>query len=71
MKYDMYTLNYTEENTPIGSYSIEMACRGIEGNSHALSIGTNTTSSTNSNNFQLKSFLKIDLAELITFNANR
>lgn len=67
----MYTLNYTEENTPIGSYSIEMACRGIEGNSHTLSIGTNTTSSTDSNNFQLKSFLKIDLAELITFKANR
>lgn len=65
----MYTLNYTEENISMGSYDIEVACRGIEGANHTLSIGTSGASSTISNSFLLKSFLKIDLAELITFKA--
>ena len=65
----IYTLNYTEENVKKGTHLIEVACRRIEGVGHTFSIGTNTVGSTNSNSFALKSFMKIDLAELVTFKS--
>ena len=65
----IYTLNYTEENVIKGTHVIDVACRRIEGAGHTFSIGTNTAGSTNSNSFALKSFMKIDLAELVTFKS--
>ena len=67
----IYTLNYTEENVTKGTHIIEVACRRIEGAGHTFAIGTNTVGSTNSNGFALKSFLKIDLAELVTFKTEK
>ncbi|WP_314241257.1 hypothetical protein [Empedobacter tilapiae] len=63
----IYTLNYTEENAVKGIHKVEVACRRKDGANHQFRVGTNISNSTNSNSFALKSFLKIDLAELVTF----
>ncbi|WP_413534019.1 hypothetical protein [Empedobacter brevis] len=63
----IYTLNYTDDNLDKRKYMIEVACRRIEGSNHRLAIGTNTEGSHVSNAFMLKSFIKIDLAEFVTF----
>ncbi|MGV4415244.1 hypothetical protein [Chryseobacterium sp. T1] len=76
----IYTLNYTQEDEEIGSYTIDVACRKIETSDNTnyfvlgnkiSGYGTNAaTPNTTSNSFALKSFFKIDIAEHVTYTAN-
>lgn len=66
----IYTLNYTEANSLNGIYTMDVACRvtSTTSNANVISIGANTNNSnTGSNAFALKSFFKIDVAELVTY----
>lgn len=74
----MFTLNYSEQNSPIGIYTMDVACRKIAttGLNNYFSIGSNiptyqsgsvTVANTGSNSFALKSFFKIDITQLIIF----
>lgn len=74
----MFTLNYSEENSPIGIYKMDVACRKIATTNlnNYFSIGSNiptyqsgsvTVANTGSNSFALKSFFKIDITQLIIF----
>lgn len=75
----IFTLNYTEENVPIGTYTLDVACRKIamsepSANTY-FTIGINipsygptpTVTNTSSSAFALKSHFKIDVAELVTY----
>lgn len=76
----IYTLNYTQEDEAIGTYTIDVACRKIETSENAnyftlgnkiSAYGANAaTPNTTSNSFALKSFFKIDIAEHVTYTAN-
>lgn len=74
----MFTLNYSEQNVPIGIYTMDVACRKIATTNlnNYFSIGSNiptyqsgsvTLANTSSNSFALKSFFKIDITQLIIF----
>jgi len=74
----MFTLNYSEQNSPIGIYTMDVACRKIATTdlNNYFSIGSNiptyqsgsvTVANTGSNSFALKSFFKIDITQLIIF----
>lgn len=73
----IFTLNYTEENVPVGTYSMEVACRKIKSSDQANNYfriginiptyGSSNTSNTSSNAFALRSLFKIDIAELVTY----
>ena len=74
----MFTLNYSEQNVPIGIYTMDVACRKISTTdiNNYFSIGSNiptyqsgsvTVANTSSNSFALKSFFKIDITQLIIF----
>ncbi|MBV6878656.1 hypothetical protein NG800_002085 [Epilithonimonas ginsengisoli] len=74
----MFTLNYSEQNSPIGVYTMDVACRKIAtiDLNNYFSIGSNiptyqsgsvTVANTGSNSFALKSFFKIDITQLIIF----
>ncbi len=74
----MFTLNYSEENSPIGIYNMDVACRKINtaninnyfmigSNIPTYQSGTVTVANTSSNSFALKSFFKIDITQLIIF----
>lgn len=69
----IFTLNYTEQNVPLGAQKIEVACRKIAAsNSNAqFTIGRNVSNAnTVSNAFTLESMLKIDVIEYVTYKLN-
>ncbi|MFY1046763.1 hypothetical protein [Chryseobacterium sp. GP-SGM7] len=74
----IFTLNYTEENIPVGVYTLEVACRKTKSSdvtNNYFRIGINIptygpapdTTSTSSNAFALRSLFKIDIAQLVTY----
>lgn len=66
----IFTLNYTETNSPKGKFNMTVACRvtSTTNNANKLSIGVNISDSNKgSNAFALKSFFKTDIAELVTY----
>ncbi|QNS41231.1 hypothetical protein H0S70_13020 [Chryseobacterium manosquense] len=75
----IFTLNYTEENVPIGTYTMDVACRKIAMSTPSTDtyfrIGINVptygpapvVTNTTSNAFTLKSHFKVDIAELVTY----
>ena len=74
----MFTLNYSEQNSPIGVYTMDVACRKIttDNINNYFVIGSNiptyqsgsvTVANTSSNSFALKSFFKVDITQLIIF----
>ncbi|KFC23002.1 hypothetical protein [Chryseobacterium sp. FH1] len=74
----MFTLNYSEQNSPIGIYKMDVACRKVATTNvnNYFSIGSNiptyqsdtvTIANTGSNSFALKSFFKTDITQLIIF----
>ncbi|MNT71405.1 hypothetical protein D3C72_2098860 [compost metagenome] len=74
----MFTLNYSEQNSPIGIYKMDVACRkvattnvnnyfSIGSNIPTYQSGTVTVANTGSNSFALKSFFKTDITQLIIF----
>ncbi len=69
----IFTLNYTEQNVPVGSQKIEVACRKIESSNvdSQFTIGRNiSNSNTVSNAFTLESDFKVDIIEYVTFKNN-
>lgn len=66
----IFTLNYTEQNVPVGNHKVEVACRKINSTdiNTAFTIGRNiANSNTNSNAFTLESEFKMDIIEFITY----
>lgn len=74
----MFTLNYSEQNSPIGVYTMDVACRKIDstdvndyfviGSSiPTYKSGNVTVTNTSSNSFALKSFFKTEITQLIIF----
>ncbi len=67
----IFTLNYNETNVPIGTYTVDVACRKIytsDQTNNAISIGVNISNTNNqSNAFALRSILKVDVAELVSY----
>jgi hypothetical protein len=69
----IFTLNYTEQDVPVGAQKVEVACRKIEAsNTNAqFTIGRNVSDTNNvSNAFTLESIFKIDVIEYITYKTN-
>jgi len=69
----IFTLNYTEQNVPVGNQTIEVACRKIESSNlnTEFAIGRNiSNSNTISNAFTQESDFKIDVIEYVTYKAN-
>ena len=69
----IFTLNYTEQNVPIGAHKVEVACRKINASSSSaqFAIGRNVSNTNNvSNAFTLESMMKIDLLEYVTYEIN-
>ncbi len=66
----IFTLNYTEQNVPVGNQKIEVACRKIDSSSlnSEFTIGRNiSNSNTISNSFTLESVFKVDVIEFVTY----
>lgn len=66
----IFTLNYSEQNVPVGNHKVEVACRKIDSSNlnSEFTIGRNiSNSNTNSNAFTLESVFKIDVFEYITY----
>ncbi|WP_336689188.1 MULTISPECIES: hypothetical protein [unclassified Chryseobacterium] len=69
----IFTLNYTEQNVPVGTQKIEVACRKIESSNidSQFTIGRNiSNTNTISNAFTLESDLKVDIIEYVTYKSN-
>ncbi|WP_294284088.1 hypothetical protein [uncultured Chryseobacterium sp.] len=69
----IFTLNYTEQNVPVGTQKVEVACRKIESSSidSQFTIGRNiSNSNTISNAFNLESDFKVDIIEYVTYKTN-
>lgn len=69
----IFTLNYTEQNVPVGLQKIEVACRKTNtSNINAqFAIGRNVSdANTDSNAFTLESMVKIDVIEYVTYKVN-
>lgn len=69
----IFTLNYTEQNVPIGGQKLEVACRKINTSNLAsqFAIGRNVSdTNTVSNAFTLESIMKIDVIEYVTYKSN-
>ncbi|SEH34817.1 hypothetical protein SAMN05421593_2759 [Chryseobacterium culicis] len=69
----IFTLNYTEQNVPIGVHNIEIACRKIDTSNAAseFAIGRNVqTSSGVSSAFTLESTMKVDVIEYVSYKNN-
>lgn len=67
----IFTLNYTEQNVPVGSQTVEVACRKIASSnaSSQFTIGRNIAdANTVSNAFTLESLMKIDIIEYVSYN---
>ncbi|SEM57872.1 hypothetical protein SAMN05421856_104288 [Chryseobacterium taichungense] len=69
----IFTLNYTEQDVPVGTHQIEVACRKINSSNpnSAFAIGHSLVTQTGdpyvSNNFILESEFKMDIIEFITY----
>ncbi|BEV05507.1 MULTISPECIES: hypothetical protein [Chryseobacterium] len=69
----IFTLNYTEQNVPVGTQKIEVACRKIESSdvNTQFTIGKNISNSNSiSNAFNLESDFKVDIIEYVTYKSN-
>ncbi|RLJ30944.1 hypothetical protein CLU97_0345 [Chryseobacterium sp. 7] len=69
----IFTLNYTEQNVPIGVHNIEIACRKIDtsNSTSEFAIGRNVqTSSGVSSQFTLESTMKVDVIEYVSYKNN-
>lgn len=69
----IFTLNYTEQNVPVGAQKLEVACRKIDTSnlSSQFAIGSNVSNTnTASNAFTLESVMKIDVIEYVTYKSN-
>lgn len=69
----IFTLNYTEQNVPIGTQKIEVACRKIESSiaTSQFAIGRNiANANTISNAFTQESNFKVDVIEYVTYQTN-
>lgn len=69
----IFTLNYTEQNVPLGAQKLEVACRKINtSNANSqFTIGRNVSdTNTVSNAFTLESIMKIDVIEYVTYKSN-
>ncbi|MDQ0784160.1 hypothetical protein QF044_004014 [Chryseobacterium sp. W4I1] len=69
----IFTLNYTEQNVPIGAQTLEVACRKINTSNlnSEFAIGRNVSNTnTVSNAFTLESIMKIDVIEYVTYKSN-
>ncbi|WP_047097491.1 hypothetical protein [Chryseobacterium lactis] len=66
----IFTLNYTEQNVPVGPQKIEIACRKINTSNlqSQFAIGRDVQSSNGASNaFTLESTMKIDVIEYVTY----
>ncbi|AYZ14703.1 hypothetical protein V2E39_00565 [Chryseobacterium arthrosphaerae] len=66
----IFTLNYTEQNVPVGTHKVEIACRKIDtSNINAqFAIGRDVQSSNGASSaFTLESTMKIDVIEYVTY----
>ena len=66
----IFTLNYTEQNVPVGPQKIEIACRKIDTSNlqSQFAIGRDVQSSNGASNaFTLESTMKIDVIEYVTY----
>lgn len=69
----IFTLNYTEQNVPVGNHLIEVACRKIESSNanSQFAIGRNiANTNTISNSFTQESDFKVDVIEYVTYKNN-
>ncbi|MCT2407834.1 hypothetical protein NZD88_09820 [Chryseobacterium antibioticum] len=69
----IFTLNYTEQNVPIGGHKLEVACRKINTSNvtSQFAVGRNVSdTNTISNAFTLESIMKIDVIEYVTYKSN-
>lgn len=69
----IFTLNYTEQDVPVGVQKVEVACRKINTSNSAnqFAIGRNISDTNNvSNAFSLESAFKIDVIEYVTYKVN-
>lgn len=69
----IFTLNYTEQNVPVGVQELEVACRKINtSNANSqFTVGRNVSdTNTVSNAFTLESIMKIDVIEYVTYKSN-
>lgn len=69
----IFTLNYTEQNVPVGSHKIEVACRKIDASAPDAQfiIGSNLSDANHvSNTFTLESMVKVDVIEFVTYKTN-
>lgn len=69
----IFTLNYTEQNVPVGAQKLEVACRKINSSnlSSQFTVGRNVSdTNTVSNAFTLESVMKIDVIEYVTYKSN-
>lgn len=69
----IFTLNYTEQDVPIGVHNIEIACRKIDASntSSEFAVGRNVeTSSGGSSAFTLESTMKVDVIEYVSYKNN-
>ncbi|GEJ46765.1 MULTISPECIES: hypothetical protein [unclassified Chryseobacterium] len=69
----IFTLNYTEQNVPIGVHTIEIACRKIDTSNAGsqFAIGRNAQGSNGTSSaFTLESTMKMDLIEYVSYKNN-
>ncbi|REC48955.1 hypothetical protein [Chryseobacterium pennipullorum] len=69
----IFTLNYTEQNVPVGVHKIEIACRKIDASSlnAQFAVGRNVQDSNGiSSAFTLESTMKMDVIEYVTYKGN-
>ncbi|KMQ66305.1 hypothetical protein ACM46_01800 [Chryseobacterium angstadtii] len=69
----IFTLNYTEQNVPVGAQKLEVACRKIDTSNlnSQFAVGRNVSdTNTVSNAFTLESVMKIDVIEYVTYKSN-
>ncbi|KFF22150.1 hypothetical protein IW22_02845 [Chryseobacterium sp. JM1] len=69
----IFTLNYTEQNVPVGTQKLEVACRKINTSNlnSQFTVGRNVSdTNTVSNAFTLESIMKIDVIEYVTYKSN-
>ena len=69
----IFTLNYTEQNVPVGVHNIEIACRKIDTSSSTsqFAIGRNVEASNGASSaFTLESTMKMDVIEYVSYKNN-
>lgn len=69
----IFTLNYTEQNVPVGAHTIEIACRKIDtsNSTSQFAIGRNVQASNGASSaFTLESTMKMDVIEYVSYKTN-